>query len=143
MQSPVTNTAATVGVASDNMGDVGDRIGMQTWVGGCTALKRRALDLDTSMGELIRNASSGLRDPTALATASIEHRGGSGGVPATLDLPRGVLRALQRLVAAEETSLQALVVAAILQTYADLAWSWMTHGLIHVYQGGRAFGRPG
>ena len=43
------------------------------------------------MGELIRNAiSSGLWDPTALATASIEHRGESGGARATLDLPRGV-----------------------------------------------------
>jgi hypothetical protein len=97
------------------------------------------------MSELIRNAvSSGLRDPTALATASIEHRGESGGVRATLDLPRGVHRALQRLAADEETSLQALVVTAILQTYAD--WpngSLMTDGLIHVYQDGRAFGRPG
>jgi hypothetical protein len=46
------------------------------------------------MSELIRNAvSSGLRDPTAPATASIEHRGERGGVRATLDLPRGVHRA--------------------------------------------------
>jgi hypothetical protein len=87
-----------------------------------TDLKRRALDLDTSMGDLIRAAiSSGLRNPEALAAASMKHRGESGGVRTTLDLPRGVHRTLKRLAADEDTSLQALVVAAILQTYPDLA----------------------
>jgi hypothetical protein len=49
-------------------------------------------------------------------------------------MPRGVHRALQWLATDEETGLQALVLTAILQTYAD--WpngSLMTHGLIHVY----------
>jgi hypothetical protein len=87
-----------------------------------TALKRHALDLDTTMGDLIRAAiSSALRDPRGLAAASMEHRGGSGGVRTTLDLPRTVHRTLKRLAADEDTSLQALVVAAILQTYPDLA----------------------
>jgi hypothetical protein len=87
-----------------------------------TDLKRRALDLDTTMGDLIRAAiSSGLRNPGALAAASMERRGESGGVRTTLDLPRGVHRTLKRLAADEDTSLQALVVAAILQTYPDLA----------------------
>ena len=87
-----------------------------------TALKRRALDLDTTMGELIRTAiSSSLRVPSGLALASMEHRGASGGVRTTLDLPRPLHRTLRRLAADEDTSLQALVVAAILQTYPDLA----------------------
>jgi hypothetical protein len=86
-----------------------------------TALKRRALDLDTTMGELIRTAiSSSLRVPSGLALASMEHRGASGGVRTTLDLPRPLHRTLRRLAADEDTSLQALVVAAILQTYPDL-----------------------
>jgi hypothetical protein len=86
-----------------------------------TALKRRALDLDTTMGELVRTAiSSGLQEPAALAAASMEQRGASGGVRTTLDLPRSVHRTLKRLAADEDTSLQALVVAAILQTYPDL-----------------------
>ena len=46
-----------------------------------TALKRRALDLETTMGELIRAAIiSALREPVVLAAASVEHRGASGGV---------------------------------------------------------------
>ncbi|MGB9307549.1 MAG: hypothetical protein WCB92_28845 [Mycobacterium sp.] len=86
-----------------------------------TALKRRALDLDTTMGDVIRAAiSSGLQDPAALAGASMVHRGASGGVRTTLDLPRASHRTLKRLAADEQTSLQALVVAAILRTYADL-----------------------
>jgi hypothetical protein len=87
-----------------------------------TALKRRALDLDTTMGDLIRAAiGSSLQAPSGLAAASMEHRGASGGVRTTLDLPRQVHRTLKRLAADEDTSLQALVVAAILQTYPDLA----------------------
>jgi len=86
-----------------------------------TALKRRALDLDTTMGDLIRAAiSSGLQDPAALAGASMVHRGAGGGVRTTLDLPRPSHRMLKRLAADEQTSLQALVMAAILQTYPDL-----------------------
>jgi hypothetical protein len=88
-----------------------------------TALKRRALDLETTMGELIRAAvSSGLQDPAALARASMVHRGASGDVRTTLDLPRAVHRTLKRVAADEETSLQALAVAAILQTYDDLGY---------------------
>ncbi|OBK26307.1 hypothetical protein A5634_24965 [Mycobacterium asiaticum] len=86
------------------------------------ALKRRALDLETTMGELIRVAiNSGLQDPAALARASMLHRGVSGGVRTTLDLPRAVHRTLKRVAADEGTSLQALVVAALLQAHADLA----------------------
>ncbi len=87
-----------------------------------TGLKRRALDLDTTMGDLIRAAiSAALEMPAVLAAASMEQRGASGGVRTTLDLPRPVHRALKRLAADEDTSLQALVMAAILQTHPDLA----------------------
>ena len=86
-----------------------------------TALKRRALDLDTTMGQLIRAAiSSGLQDPAALATASMEHRRAGGGARTTLDLPRDVHRTLKRLAADEDTSVQALVLAAIMRAYSDL-----------------------
>ncbi len=86
-----------------------------------TALRRRALDLETTMGDLIRAAiSSALQDPSGLAAASMEQRGASGGVRTTLDLPRSVHRTLKRLAADEDTSLQALLVAAILQTYPEL-----------------------
>jgi hypothetical protein len=74
------------------------------------------------MGELIRAAiSSALQAPMALVAASMDQRGASGGVRTTLDLPRPVHRTLKRLAADEDTSLQALVVAAILQAYPDLA----------------------
>jgi hypothetical protein len=87
-----------------------------------TGLKRRAVDLDATMGRLIRDAiSSGLQEPAKLAAASMELRGVTGGVRTTLDLPRGVHRALKRLAADEDTSLQALIVAAIRGAYPDLA----------------------
>ena len=87
-----------------------------------TALKRRALDFETTMGELIRVAiMAALQDPAELAAASIEHRGASGGVRTTLDLPRSVHRTLRRLAADEDTSLQALVMAAISSAYPELA----------------------
>ncbi|BDB44360.1 hypothetical protein Mkiyose1665_52780 [Mycobacterium kiyosense] len=86
-----------------------------------TALKRRALDQETTMGELIRTAINlGLKDPVGLARASVTHRGAGGGVRTTLDLPRAMHRTLKRVVADEATSLQALVMAAIVQTYPDL-----------------------
>lgn len=86
-----------------------------------TALKRRALDRDTTMSELIRTAvSSGLQDPAALASASMHHRRTSGGARTTLDLPRDVHRTLKRLAADEDTSVQALVLSAIVRTYPDL-----------------------
>jgi hypothetical protein len=49
--------------------------------------------------------------------AEIKHHRPGGGVRTTLDLPRGVHRTLKRLAVDENTSLQALLVAAILQNY--------------------------
>jgi hypothetical protein len=86
-----------------------------------TGLKRRALDSDTTMTELIRAAiSAGLQDTAGLAAASMEHRRASGGARTTLDLPRDMHRTLKRLAADEGTSIQALVVAAITQTHPEL-----------------------
>ena len=87
-----------------------------------TGLKRRALDRDTTMSELIRAAiSSGLQDPAALAAASMQHRRIGGGARTTLDLPRDVHRTLKRLAADEDTSVQALVLTAIVRAYPELA----------------------
>jgi predicted transcriptional regulator len=87
-----------------------------------TGLKRRALDTDTTMTELIRAAiSAGLQDAAGLAAASMAHRRASTGARTTLDLPRDMHRALKRLAADEDTSVQALVSAAILRAYSDLA----------------------
>ena len=87
-----------------------------------TGLKRLALDADTTMTEVIRAAISvGLQDAAGLATVSLAHRRVSSGVRTTLDLPRDLHRALKRLAADADTSVQALVSAAILQAYPDLA----------------------
>jgi hypothetical protein len=87
-----------------------------------TGLKRRALDADATMTELIRAAiSAALQDAAGLAAASMEHRRASGGARTTLDLPRDMHRTLKRLAADEDTSVQALVSAAILRAYPDLA----------------------
>ena len=86
-----------------------------------TGLKRRALDRDTTMSELIRAAiRSGLQNPAELAGASMEHRRTSSGARTTLDLPRDVHRTLKRLAADEDTSVQALVLTAIVRAYPDL-----------------------
>ena len=87
-----------------------------------TRLKRRALDADTTMTDLIRAAiSAGLQDAAGLAAASMAHRRASGGARTTLVLPRDMHRTLKRLAADEDTSVQALVSAAIQRAYPDLA----------------------
>jgi hypothetical protein len=87
-----------------------------------TGLKRRALDADTTMTDLIRTAiSAGLQDAAGLAAASIAHRRATGGARTTLDLPRDMHRTLKRLAADEDTSVQALVSAAIHRVYPELA----------------------
>lgn len=87
-----------------------------------TGLKRRALDSETTMTVLIRNAiSAGLQDAAGLAAASMKHRRVSSGARTTLDLPRDMHRILKRLAADEETSVQALVTAAIVRSHPDLA----------------------
>ena len=87
-----------------------------------TGLKHLALDTDTTMTELIRAAiSDGLQDAPGLAAASMAHRREGSGVRTTLDLPRDVHRTLKHLAADADTSVQALVSAAILQAHPDLS----------------------
>jgi hypothetical protein len=86
-----------------------------------TGLKRHALDADTTMTDLIRAAiGAGLQDAAGLAAASMAHRRASGGARTTLDLPRDMHRTLKRLAADEDTSVQALVSAAIQRAYPEL-----------------------
>lgn len=87
-----------------------------------TGLKRRALDADTTMTELIRSAiNAQLQDAAGLAAASMAHRRVGSGARTTLDLPRDMHRTLKRLAADEDTSVQALVSAAVVRAYPDLA----------------------
>jgi hypothetical protein len=86
-----------------------------------TALKRRALDADTTMSSLIRDAiTAALASPEALAAASMQHRRVAAGVRTTLDIPRDLHRHLKRLAADRDTSVQALVMAAIIQAHPDV-----------------------
>jgi predicted transcriptional regulator len=86
-----------------------------------TALKRLALDGDTTMSGLIRAAVvAGMERPDELATASLEHRRVSAGVRTTLDIPRELHRSLKRLAADRDTSVQALLIAAISRTHPNM-----------------------
>lgn len=86
-----------------------------------TALKRLALDADTTMSGLIRAAIvAGMERPDELAAASLEHRRVPAGVRTTLDIPRELHRSLKRLAADRDTSVQALVMAAIRRAHPDI-----------------------
>ncbi|MGD9619649.1 MAG: ribbon-helix-helix protein, CopG family [Mycolicibacterium sp.] len=78
------------------------------------ALKSLAVERDTTMSVLIRAAiATGLRKPAALALESLPYRRAVTGMRTTLDLPRDMHRALKRLAARTNTSVQALIAAAI------------------------------
>jgi hypothetical protein len=86
-----------------------------------SGLKRQALDRDTTMSDLIRMAvSSGMQNPAGLAGASMKHRRVGGGARTTLDLSRDMHRSLKRLAVDQDTSVQALVLTAVLQAYPKL-----------------------
>jgi hypothetical protein len=73
------------------------------------------------MSALIRDAiTAALDSPDAWAAASMQHRRVSAGVRTTLDIPRDVHRHLKRLAADRDTSVQALVMAAIIQAHPDV-----------------------
>lgn len=87
------------------------------------ALKRSALDQGTTMGELIRKAVElGLRDPVRLSGLSLTYRRVGGGVRTTLDIPRPVHQTLKRLAVDQETTVQALVLAAIIAAHPESTW---------------------
>lgn len=85
------------------------------------AIKHLAIDRDTTMGALIRAAIvAGLEDPAGLAAASMPHRRQRAGDRTTLDLPRWVHRQLKLIAAGAATSVQALILTAILHAHPDL-----------------------
>jgi hypothetical protein len=69
--------------------------------------------------------------------AEMKHHGSGGGVQTTLDSPRGVHRTLKRLAADKDTSLEALVVAAVRRTTSDLGQcvygKTYAHQYVHAY----------
>lgn len=84
-------------------------------------LKRHALDSNSTMSSLIRQAiGAGLEDPAALAQASFDYRRARRGVRTTLDLSREQYRSLKVLAVDYDTSVQALISAAIDQMYPEL-----------------------
>jgi hypothetical protein len=85
------------------------------------ALKRLAVDLDTTMGALIRNAiTTSLQDTKALAAESLRHRRTHHEVRTTVDLPARTHRVLKIIAINAETSVQALLLASIHTTYPQL-----------------------
>lgn len=83
-------------------------------------LKARAASDDTTVTELVRAAIVvGLSDAAALATESRQHQA-AGGRRSTVDLPADLHRTLKITAAQHDTSVQALIMAAICQTYPEL-----------------------
>jgi hypothetical protein len=70
--------------------------------------------------------------------AEMEHHGSGGGVRITLGLACGVGRTLTWLTADKDTSVQALVVAVILQTCPELGLC--IYGRTYAHQDVRAYG---
>lgn len=83
------------------------------------ALRRRAINADTTMGKLVRAAiEAGLQAPAELAAESMPHRRVKARTRrTTVDLPSGLHRALKVLAGERDTTVQALILAAILRTY--------------------------
>lgn len=86
------------------------------------ALRRRAIDEGTTMGHLVRAAvEAGLQTPRELAAESMPYRRTTAGTRTTVDLPGGLHRALKVLACKRATTMQALVVAALLRPQASEA----------------------
>jgi hypothetical protein len=114
-----TGAAAPAAATAFQGGDVADteammRTTLQMAPPLRIALKRAALDDGTTMSGVIRAAiDAGLARPDTLVAASMPHRRVAGGARTTLDLPREVHKRLKRLAADHDTTVQALVLAAI------------------------------
>lgn len=84
-------------------------------------LKSHAATRDTTVTELVRVAiMEGLTDAAALANSSRQFQGVSGR-RSTVDLPTELHKKLKVTAAQHDTSVQALLLAAIHQTYPDLS----------------------
>ncbi|GLC11129.1 hypothetical protein Mkiyose1665_57440 [Mycobacterium kiyosense] len=83
-------------------------------------LKWQAATRDTTVTELVRVAiADGLTDAAALAKSSRQFQGVSGR-RSTVDLPADLHKTLKVIAAQHDTSVQALLLAAIHRTYPDL-----------------------
>ncbi len=83
-------------------------------------LKSYAATRDTTVTELVRVAiTDGLTDAAALAISARQFRGVSGR-RSTVDLPADLHKALKVTAAQHDTSVQALLLAAIHRAYPDL-----------------------
>jgi hypothetical protein len=83
-------------------------------------LKSHAASRDTTVTELVRVAiTDGLIDATALAESARQFHGVSGR-RSTVDLPAELHKTLKVTAARHDTSVQALLLAAIHRTYPDL-----------------------
>lgn len=82
-----------------------------------TALRRRAINEGTTMGELVRAAlQAGLQAPAGLTAESMPHRRTKAGNRTTVDLPRGLHRTLKVLASEHDTTVQALILAAVVRS---------------------------
>lgn len=84
-----------------------------------TALKRRALDEGTTMSDLIRvGVTTCLQGRVSdLVAESMPYRRTKAGARTTADLPRKMYRKLKLMAVEHDTTMQALILAAILRTY--------------------------
>lgn len=81
-----------------------------------TALRRRAVNEDTTMGDLVRTAlHTGLQAPAELAAESMPYRRTKVGSRTTVDLPRGLHRTLKVVAIEHDTTVQSLILAAVLR----------------------------
>lgn len=87
------------------------------WAG----LKVAAVEANTTMANLIRAAiDAALLDSRPAVVAGLRRRGGPEGCRTTVDLDDSVYRVLQTRAAAERTSAQAMMLAAICSAYPDM-----------------------
>ena len=84
-----------------------------------TALKRRALDEGTTMSDLMRAAvTTCMQGRTAdLVAESMPYRRTKTGARTTADLPSKLHRKLKLMAVEHDTTMQALILAAILRIY--------------------------
>lgn len=120
--APTTQAAAPVNVAAARPA-TDDDIQRTTVVYPAETLrglKARAVMTDTTVTELVRDAlTAGMADTATLVTES-RRWAGVKGKRTTIDLPAHLHRAAKVAAVTEETTVQAIVLAAIARTYPDL-----------------------
>lgn len=119
IRRPTGAAAAPLGAAAAFQGsaapesEVTVRTTMQLSPEQRTALKRAALDANTTMSAVIRqNVEAAFANPPEFAARSLEYRRVAAAARTSLDLPRDLHRRLKMLAADRQTSVQALLIAA-------------------------------